>query len=160
MDMDFEELYQAVILDHSRKPRNFGPLPDATVTVSGDNPTCGDEVALSLKIDDADRLEKVGFTGAACSICTASTSLMTTKIKGKTRAEAAELLGAFQSMITGHTPESEAPRALGDLRLLSGVAKFPQRIKCATLGWHALKGALAESNDSSFSLDGNDGSKF
>ena len=145
MDMDFEEMYQAVILDHSRKPRNFGPLPDATVTVSGDNPTCGDEVALSLKID-GDRLEKVGFTGAACSICTASTSLMTTKIKGKTRAEASELLEAFQSMITGKTPESQAPKTLGDLRLLSGVSKFPQRIKCATLGWHALKGALAEGN--------------
>ena len=157
MDFDFEELYQAVILDHSRKPRNFGPLPDATVTVSGDNPTCGDEVALSLKIADGDRLEKVGFTGTACSICTASTSLMTTKIKGKTRAEATELLDAFQSMITGKTPEAEAPKTLGDLRLLSGVAKFPQRIKCATLGWHALKGALAEgSAEKMFTVDVND----
>ena len=145
MDLDFEELYQAVILDHSRKPRNFGPLADATVTVTGDNPTCGDEVALSLKIDPQGKLEGVGFTGSACSICMASTSLMTTKIKGRTRDEAAGLLHDFQAMITGKTPEGEVPKTLGDLRLLRGVSKFPQRIKCATLGWHALKGALAES---------------
>ena len=149
MDFDFEELYQAVILDHSRKPRNFGALPDATVTVSGDNPTCGDEIALSLKIDPAvDKLEAVGFTGSACSICMASTSLMTIKIKGKTRGEAVALLQDFQGMITGKTPESETPKSLGDLRLLSGVRKFPQRVKCATLGWHALKGCLAESGES------------
>lgn len=161
MDLDLEELYQTVVLDHSRKPRNFGPLPDATVTVSGDNPTCGDEIALSLKVDPAtEKLEGVGFTGSGCSICMASTSLMTTKIKGKTRAEAAGLLADFQGMITGKTPAAETPKTLGDLRLLNGVAKFPQRIKCATLGWHALKGALAESGTGNFSLDNNDGSNF
>ncbi len=161
MDLDLEELYQAVVLDHSRKPRNFGPLPDATVTVSGDNPTCGDEIALSLKFDPAtDKLDAVGFTGSGCSICMASTSLMTTKIKGKTRAEADALLNDFQGMITGKTPAAEAPKTLGDLRLLNGVAKFPQRIKCATLGWHALKGALAQSGDNEFSLDNGDGEKF
>ena len=162
MDFDFEELYQTVILDHSRKPRNFGPLPDATVTVSGDNPTCGDEISLSLRIDPAEgKLAGVGFTGSGCSICMASTSLMTTKIKGKTRAEASTLLEEFQGMITGKTPMAEAPKALGDLRLLSGVAKFPQRIKCATLGWHALKGALAETEaGDKFSLDNNDGTNF
>ena len=148
MDFDFEELYQAVILDHSRKPRNFGPLPDATVTVSGDNPTCGDEIALSVRIDPAaDKLEAVGFTGSGCSICMASTSLMTIKLKGKTRGEAAALLQDFQGMITGQTPEGEAPKSLGDLRLLSGVRKFPQRVKCATLGWHALRGVLAKSGE-------------
>ena len=156
MDFDFEELYQAVILDHSRKPRNFGPLPDATVTVSGDNPTCGDEIALSLKVDAEGRLEKVAFTGSACSICMASTSLMTTKIKGKTRGEAAGLLGDFQAMITGKTPEAEVSKALGDLRLLRGVNKFPQRIKCATLGWHALKGALADGGPGDFSVSPED----
>lgn len=161
MDLDLEELYQTVVLDHSRKPRNFGPLADATVTVSGDNPTCGDEIALSLKLDPAnDKLEAVGFTGSGCSICMASTSLMTTKIKGKTRAEAAALLSDFQGMITGQTPADQAPKTLGDLRLLNGVAKFPQRIKCATLGWHALKGALAETGTANFSLDNHDGSKF
>lgn len=161
MDLDLEELYQAVVLDHSRKPRNFGPLADATVTVSGDNPTCGDEIALSLKLDPVtDKLEAVGFTGSGCSICMASTSLMTTKIKGKTRQEAATLLADFQGMITGKTPAAETPKTLGDLRLLNGVAKFPQRIKCATLGWHALKGALAQTGDAKFSLDNDDGAKF
>ena len=153
MDFDFEELYQAVILDHSRKPRNFGALPDATVTVSGDNPTCGDEIALSLKIDPAaDKLEAVSFTGSGCSICMASTSLMTTKLKGKTRGEAATLLEDFQGMITGKTPETQTPKTLGDLRLLSGVRKFPQRVKCATLGWHALRGCLAESGAGKISI--------
>ncbi len=157
MDLDFEELYQTVVLDHSRKPRNFGPLPDATVTISGDNPTCGDEIALSLRIDPAQgKLEGVGFTGSGCSICMASTSLMTTKIKGKTREEAAGLLKDFQGMIIGKTPEQDTPKSLGDLRLLSGVRKFPQRVKCATLGWHALKGCLAESGEGKISVGAGD----
>jgi nitrogen fixation NifU-like protein len=156
MDFDFEELYQAVILDHSRRPRNFGPLPDATVTVSGDNPTCGDEIALSLKLDaTGDRLENVGFTGSGCSICMASASMMTQKIKGRTRAEADALLQDFQAMITGRT-EGEPPKVLGDLRLLGGVRKFPQRVKCATLGWHALKQALAERGSQNFSVGSED----
>jgi nitrogen fixation NifU-like protein len=142
MDFDFEELYQTVMLDHSRKPRNFGPLPEPTVTVTGDNPTCGDEIALSLKIDH-DKIEDVGFTGSGCSICMASASMMTQKIKRKTRGEAEELWGQFQAMITGKTTNGEIPKALGDLRLLEGVRKFPQRVKCATLAWHALKEALA-----------------
>ena len=157
MDFDFEELYQTVILDHSRKPRNFGPLPGATVTVSGDNPSCGDEIALSLKLDaSGDRLEGVGFTGSGCSICMASASMMTQKIKGRTRAEATSLLHDFQAMITGRTPEGEIPKALGDLRLLSGVRKFPQRVKCATLGWHALRQALAERGAQTFSVGSQD----
>jgi nitrogen fixation NifU-like protein len=160
MDFDFEELYQSVILDHSRKPRNFGPMPDATVTVSGDNPTCGDEISLSLKIDrEQDKLTGVSFTGSGCSICMASASMMTIKVKGKTRAEATALWQDFQAMITGQTETPSA--ALGDLRLLSGVKKFPQRVKCATLAWHALKGCLAEGGDGdggpkSFSVDAND----
>ena len=110
MDFDFEELYQTVILDHSRKPRNFGPLPDATVTVSGDNPTCGDEISLSLRIDPAEgKLAGVGFTGSGCSICMASTSLMTTKIKGKTRAEAAAYAGRFSGY--DHRQNADGRRA-------------------------------------------------
>ncbi len=144
MDFDFEELYQAVILDHSRKPRNFGPLPDATVTVSGDNPTCGDEIALSLKIDPAaDKLEAVGFTGSGCSICMASTSLMTTKIKGKTRARG----GSVAARFSGHDHRQDARgRSAEDVSATCGCSaawrKFPQRVKCATLGWHALKGCV------------------
>lgn len=154
MDPDFEELYQTVILDHSRRPRNFGPLAGATVTVSGDNPTCGDEIALSLRLE-GDKLAGVGFTGSGCSICMASASLMTIKIKGKSRAEATALWDDFQGMITGK-PGETAAKALGDLRLLDGVRKFPQRVKCATLAWHALKGALESDGnaETKFSLDG------
>lgn len=162
MDFDFEELYQSVILDHSRKPRNFGLLPDATATVKGDNPSCGDEMAVSVKIDpEQDKIAAIGIYGEACSICMASASMMTLKVKGKTRAEAATLWNDFQSMIAGKTEGAALPAALGDLRVLSGVRKFPQRVKCATLAWHALKGALAESGGDSneprrFSVDAND----
>ncbi len=138
---DLEELYQTVILDHSRSPRNFGPMPDASITVDGDNPTCGDEVHLHVRFGNGDTLEKVSFTGVGCSICLASASMMTQKVKGKSKAEAAALLHDFQGMISG-TTAGPAPKALGDLRLLSGVRKFPQRVKCATLAWHALHGAL------------------
>lgn len=154
MDDNFEELYESVILDHSRRPRNYGLVPDATATASGDNPTCGDEITLSLRID-GDRLAAVGFTGDSCAICKASASMMTVKIKGKSRAEAEEMLGAFQDMITGKA--AEPAKALGELRLLSGVQKFPQRVKCATLGWHALKAALADdSTAKNFSVNGNE----
>ena len=145
---DFEELYQAIILDHSRKPRNFGELPDATVTASGDNPSCGDAITLQLKLDPSeDKLADVKFHGDGCSICMASASMMTTKIKGRSRAEANALREDFQKMLTlGNDADAASseppPKALGDLRLLQGVRKFPQRLKCATLAWHALKQAL------------------
>ena len=156
MDTNFEELYESVILDHSRRPRNFGLVPDATATASGDNPTCGDEITLSLKID-GDRLTAVGFTGEACAICKASASMMTVKIKGKTRDEAGALLKDFQDMITGKA--AEPAKALGELRLLASIQKFPQRVKCATLGWHALKSALVEDGAAAkFSVNGNDAS--
>ena len=138
---DLEDLYQTVILDHSRRPRNFGEMPDATITVDGDNPTCGDEVHLHLRMAEDGKIEKVSFTGSGCSICMASASMMTQKVKEKSTAEADALLHDFQGMITGSGPEP-APKSLGDLRLLSGVRKFPQRVKCATLAWHALKQAL------------------
>ena len=167
------ELYDSVVTDHSSRPRNFvrSPhpkpqdfvaLPDATVTMSGDNPTCGDEISLSLRIDpNEDRITGVGFTGHGCTVCMASTSIMTTKIKGKTRAEASSLLCDFQDMVSGKTSAKEIPvKKLGDLTVLNGVGKFPQRIKCATLGWHALKGALAQAGATDFSLDNNDGAKF
>lgn len=143
---DLEELYQAVILDHSRKPRNFGELADATVTVDGDNPTCGDEIHLHVRFaPDRSQLEQVKFTGSGCSICMASASLMTLKVNGRSRTEADALLHDFQGMITGSAP-GPAPKSLGDLRLLAGVKKFPQRVKCATLAWHALRGALEGSS--------------
>lgn len=155
MDADFEDLYQSVILDHSRRPRNFGPLANPTVTVAGDNPTCGDEIALSLQFED-DKIAGVGFTGSGCSICMASASMMTIKIKNKSRAEAGALWSDFHAMITGET--TTPAKSLGDLRLLDGVRKFPQRVKCATLAWHALKSAIAGEQEAGkhFSVNGNE----
>lgn len=148
---DFEELYQSIILDHSRKPRNFGELPNATVTASGDNPSCGDAITLQLKLDatQGNTLEDVKFNGDGCSICMASASMMTTKIKGRSREEASALREEFQKMLApddGSDAEPPPSKALGDLRLLQGVRKFPQRLKCATLAWHALRQALSESD--------------
>lgn len=143
---DFEELYQSIILDHSRRPRNFGELPDATVTASGDNPSCGDQITVQLKLGENGHLDDVKFHGDGCAICMASASMMTTKVKAKDRASAETLRDEFQSMFADHTAANVAPpsKALGDLRLLQGVRKFPQRIKCATLAWHALRQALSE----------------
>lgn len=139
--MDFEELYQEVILDHSRRPRNFGELPGADVNIEADNPMCGDEIALHLKFDADDKIEGITFTGSGCSICMASASMMTQKLKKKTKAESSELMHGFHDMLTSEQ-ETEPPAALGDLRLLKGVRKFPLRVKCATLAWHALEEAL------------------
>lgn len=139
--MEFEELYQDIILDHSRRPRNFGELPEATVHVHGDNPMCGDEISVHLKFGPDDKVEGISFTGNGCSICMASASLMTLKVKKKTRAEAEELMHNFQDLLTSE--EERAPSAkLGDLGLFIGVRKFPLRVKCATLAWHALEEAL------------------
>ena len=139
--MDFEELYQQVILDHSRRPRNFGELPGADVDIDADNPSCGDEITLHLKFGADDKIEGVSFTGSGCSICMASASMMTQKLKKKSRAESSALMHTFHDMLTAEQ-ETEPPASLGDLGLLKGVRKFPLRVKCATLAWHALEQAL------------------
>lgn len=143
MSSELEELYQEVILDHSRRPRNFGELPDATVRVHGDNPACGDEIHLGVKFREDGGLEEIKFTGHGCAISQASASMMTMKLKGKSRAEAQAMARAFHALVTGGP--AEPPQALGDLRLMRGVRKFPQRVKCATLSWHALEEALRQS---------------
>src|ERR1700736_2510565 len=114
MITELEELYQEVILDHSRKPRNFGELPDAALRVHGDNPACGDEIHLGVKFGDDGGLQNIKFTGHGCAISQASASLMTMKLKGKSRAEAAEMLHAFHELVT--TEANDAPKMLGDLR--------------------------------------------
>ena len=139
---EIEELYQEVILDHSRRPRNFGELPDATVRVRGDNPACGDEIQLSVKFNGDGGLEDIKFSGHGCAISQASASLMTMKLKGKTRAEVIEMLSAFHDLVTNET--SDAPKALGDLRVMQGVRKFPQRVKCAMLAWRAVQQAFEQ----------------
>ena len=140
---EIEELYQEVILDHSRRPRNFGELPDAAVLVHGDNPACGDEIHLGVKFDANGGVEDIKFSGRGCAISQASASLMTAKLKGKSRAEATEMFCAFHDLVTDET--AEAPKMLGDLRLLQGVRKFPQRVKCAMLAWRAVEQALQQS---------------
>jgi nitrogen fixation NifU-like protein len=143
MSSELEELYQEVILDHSRRPRNFGELPDATVLVHGDNPSCGDEIHLAVKFSADGGVEDIKFSGHGCAISQASASLLTMKLKKKSRDEARSILSAFQSLVTGG--DGEAPPELGDLRLLRGVQKFPQRVKCAMLSARAAEQALQQS---------------
>lgn len=143
MNPELEELYQEVILDHSRRPRNFGDLPDAAVRVHGDNPACGDEIHLGVKFGADGGLQDVKFTGHGCAISQASASLMTMKVKGKSRAEAMEMLRAFHDLVTDET--AEASKMLGDLGAMQGVRKFPQRVKCAMLAWRAVEQALQQS---------------
>jgi nitrogen fixation NifU-like protein len=142
MSSELEELYQEVILDHSRKPRNFGELPDASVRVHGDNPACGDEIHLAVKFGADGGLEAIKFTGHGCAISQASASMMTMKLKGKSRDEATTMLRAFHALVTGDA--ADAPQELGDLRLLRGVRKFPQRVKCAMLAARAVEQALQQ----------------
>src|SRR5256886_11679356 len=142
MTSELEELYQEVILDHSRKPRNFGDLPDASVRVHGDNPACGDEIHVGVKFDAEGGLQDIKFSGHGCAISQASASLMTLKIKGKSRAEVMEMLRAFRDLVT--TDTSESPKTLGDLRVMQGVRKFPQRVKCAMLAWRAVQQAFEQ----------------
>ena len=142
MNPELEELYQEVILDHSRRPRNFGELADATMRVHGDNPSCGDEIDLGVKFGADGSVEEIKFNGHGCAISQASASMMTMKLKGKSRAIAQEMLEAFHGLVTGDNDDANA--LLGDLRLLRGVRKFPQRVKCAMLAWRALEEALRQ----------------
>ncbi len=138
-----KELYQEVILDHNKSPRNFRPMPDATRTVEGYNPLCGDHYVIYLKLD-GDIIRDVSFQGAGCAISKASASVMSSILKGKTKAEAEELFTDFHKMVTGEfDPEAELDR-LGKLAAFSGVSEFPARVKCASLAWHTLHAALHE----------------
>jgi nitrogen fixation NifU-like protein len=149
--MNLEELYQEIILDHSKRPRNFGPLPDATVTVKGDNPSCGDEVELAVKLSP-EAIDAVKFTGHGCAICMASASLMTIKVKGRARDEAAAMIRTFRDMLV-LAEEPEIPESFGDLQVFAAVRRFPQRVKCATLAWRALEQALSSPEAGSVSTE-------
>lgn len=140
--MDLEELYQAVILDHSRRPRNFGALEKPDVLVHGDNPACGDEIHLGVQFGPDGKLEEIKFSGQGCAISQASASMMTMKLKGKSREEATDMARTFKNLVTSE--EAEHSKSLGDLQLLQGVRKFPQRVKCAMLAWRAIEQALAQ----------------
>ena len=151
MSSELEELYQEVILDHSRRPRNFGELPNASARVHGDNPACGDEIQLAVRVGDDGSLQDIKFSGHGCAISQASASMMTTKLKGKSREETMSILRAFQDLVLGQS--DNATPNLGDLRLLQGVRKFPQRVKCAMLAWRALEQALQHGGESTISTE-------
>lgn len=136
---DLRELYQALIVDHNRSPRNFRVLEGADGHAEGYNPLCGDQLAVWVKLD-GDRISDVSFQGQGCAISKASASLMTTAVKGRTVSEAGELFDGVHALLTGATPRTD----LGKLAALGGVAEFPMRVKCASLGWHALRAALQD----------------
>jgi nitrogen fixation NifU-like protein len=137
---DLRELYQEVVLDHSRSPRNFRPLPGATSEADGTNPLCGDRLHVWLAVE-GDRVREVSFTGDGCAISKASASLMTQALRGKSKAEATALFEVFHRLVTGHALEDDAAQ-LGKLTVFGGVSEFPVRVKCASLAWHTFKAAL------------------
>ena len=138
-----DDLYQETILDHSKRPRNFHVMEDANRKAEGYNPLCGDKLRLYLKIEN-DIVQDASFEGSGCAISTASASLMTESLKGKTREEAMRLLDKFHDLLTTDT---EVTKDLGKLVVFCGVRDYPARVKCATLAWHTLKSALSGSDD-------------
>ncbi len=136
------ELYQSVILDHNKSPRNFRVLEDATHHAKGHNPLCGDQLDLWLRLE-GDRIAEVTFQGQGCAISKASASLLTQAVQGKTRAEALELFERIHALLTGRAAP-DGWQAVGKLQVFEGVAQFPVRVKCASLGWHTLKAALEQ----------------
>ncbi len=138
---DLRDLYQEVIFDHNRNPRNFGRLEGANRKAEGFNPLCGDRLTVYLKVDENDTITELGFEGAGCAISVASASLMTEALKGKKMSEAETLFQGFHGLIMDQPSEGEAPE-LGKLRVLEGVKEFPSRVKCATLSWHTMHAAL------------------
>jgi nitrogen fixation protein NifU and related proteins len=140
--MDSKQLYQEVILDHNKKPRNWGKLEDATHRSEGVNPLCGDHIWVALKLD-GERIEKIAFEGESCAICKASASMMTTAVKGKTTADAETLVEHFRAMAVGAEDPDTSGRYLGRLTVFAGVRDLPSRVKCAILPWHTLHAAVA-----------------
>ena len=140
---ELRELYQEVILDHSKNPRNFREIEHPSHEAKGHNPLCGDRLTLYLLVEDG-VIRDIAFQGAGCAISTASASMMTEALKGKTEAEAEKLFGAFHDLVTG---KSEATDALGKLAVFSGVREYPVRVKCATLAWHTLNAALEQKKE-------------
>jgi nitrogen fixation NifU-like protein len=144
---DVRELYQQVIVDHHRKPRNFRRLDHPTARAEGYNPLCGDRVAVELEVD-GDAIRDIAFQGAGCAISTASASMMTAALKGKSVKDAEATFERFHAMLMGADDAVAATAALGKLAVFAGVQEFPSRIKCATLPWHAARAALAGQRES------------
>ena len=142
MTRELDDLYQSVILDHNKSPRNFRELPPPAAHADGHNPLCGDRLTVWVDLD-GDVVRDVTFLGNGCAISKASASLMTAAVKGKTRAEAVALADEFQKLVTGQLAGAAERKALGKLQALGGVSEFPVRVKCASLAWHTLKAAIA-----------------
>jgi len=143
---DLDELYQQIIVEHNRSPRNFKRIDGATRSADGDNPLCGDKVTVFVKLD-GDVISDIGFQGKGCAISKSSASLMTGAVKGKTVKEAERLFHDFHDMVAGDHPSTD-PKSLGKLAAFQGVRQFPSRVKCANLAWHTLHAALAGAAES------------
>jgi len=142
---DLRELYQEVILDHHRRPRNCRRPDDANRHADGFNPLCGDKVSVFVRLEDG-VVRDIAFQGSGCAISTASASMMTETLKGKSEAEAARIFERFQDLVTGKAADSD-PSELGKLAVFAGVRDYPMRVKCATLAWHTLRAALSGSRE-------------
>jgi nitrogen fixation NifU-like protein len=143
---ELRDLYQEMLLDHHKRPRNFGKLESANRHADGHNPLCGDRVTIYILLS-GNVIEDIAFEGSGCAICTASTSLMTESVKGKTLDEAEALFGRFHDLVTSD-PDSEVDtETLGKLAIFAGVREFPVRIKCAILAWHTMQAALKEADE-------------
>ncbi len=140
---EYNELYQQVILEHNKKPRNFAVLESANHYALGKNPLCGDQFAVYVDVDDQGVIQDISFQGTGCAISKASASLMTVNIKGKTQDEARQMKDEFQQMLTGALDPKTHEHHLGRLSIFQGVQEYPVRVKCATLAWHTLDAALS-----------------
>jgi nitrogen fixation protein NifU and related proteins len=138
---ELSELYQQVILDHNKKPRNFRKLENANHSAEGYNPLCGDQLTVYLDLENG-AVKEIAFEGSGCAISKAAASMMTQAVKGKSREQAEELFTEFHSMVTGELDEETEENSLGNLKIFAGVREFPVRVKCATLPWHTLQAAL------------------
>ena len=143
---DLRDLYQEVILDHHRRPRNFRKIDNANRQAEGYNPLCGDKLSVYMIVEDG-IVKDIAFVGAGCAISTASASMMTENLKGRTEAEARAVFERFHALVTDHSEIRPDPASLGKLAVFSGVREYPVRVKCASLAWHTMRAALDQSHE-------------
>ncbi len=149
--MDLGDLYQELILEHKRRPRNLRPMPDSTRDVAGHNPLCGDHIELHVRMN-GQTIEDISFEGTGCAISTASASMMTEHLKGKSRAEAEAMFEAVHRLLTDEFAEVD-PDAIGKLVIFAGVRNYPSRVKCASLAWHTLRAVLSSDGPESVTTE-------